>query len=658
MSHSPPDPNPTETLTTYRDGWKVLSDLIGQGRSFSGHERNCTFLNVPGQPFANAAATTGLDFADDGRAVAMTDWDFDGNLDIWTSNRTAPRLRFLRNASGKSGSFVGIGLRGTTGNRDAIGARVEVHLRNDRPLIRTLHAGDGFLAQSSKWLHFGLGNDPTIEKITVRWPGGPSESFPGLRPDRYYLLTEGQVPSELQPVRQWPHRSNDDQPSSPEPGAQRTWVVGRVPMPDGAITRNPKPTLLNLWSERCRSCIEELEEWTERKTELDEVGLDVVILSVDHLNPESAYSNEPVISEGTFRREKASERLIEAMEIVHRAMVPLQQPLPVPTSFLLDKAGRVACIYKGRVSVNQLVKDASLLKADPADQRAAAVPFSGRWASTPFPPDPLRIAAGFSKANAPDSAIAYLKQLLAGARTYLEGQFGSQESHLQIVIDAHRMLGDLLAEEKRLPEAARVYRNLQQLAADDGSLHQQIGERLLTGNLPKEALPHLRLGLKERSADPNRIFNTGLAALGSGQADEAIRLFETALAQQPKDKSTHYQLGVALETGQRFKKAANHFRKSLALEPGWAPASRKLVVLLLKQPALAQTNTEALSVAQACCRTSKRRNAGALHLLATVLATRGRTEEALETIDEALALPGSHNATPALQRLREQLQKP
>ena len=41
-----------------------------QGRSFSGHERNCCFLNVAGERFANVSAVSGLDYPDDGRSIA------------------------------------------------------------------------------------------------------------------------------------------------------------------------------------------------------------------------------------------------------------------------------------------------------------------------------------------------------------------------------------------------------------------------------------------------------------------------------------------------------------------------------------------------------------------------------------------------------------
>ena len=62
-------------------------------------ERNCCYLNLGDRAtaFANISAATGVDFPDDGRSLVTVDWDQDGDLDIWLSNRNAPRLRFLRN---------------------------------------------------------------------------------------------------------------------------------------------------------------------------------------------------------------------------------------------------------------------------------------------------------------------------------------------------------------------------------------------------------------------------------------------------------------------------------------------------------------------------------------------------------------------------------
>ena len=152
--------------------------------------------------FANVSAISGFDFDDDGRGLAVVDWDHDGDLDVWLRNRNGPRLRFLRNhtvrGNGSSSSHsVSLQLRGKFVNRDAIGARVEI-LRADPavlPLVQTVYAGDAFLSQSSKELIFGLGDDTPIDSVVVHWPGGAVEEFSGVEVNGRFRLARDNIPS-------------------------------------------------------------------------------------------------------------------------------------------------------------------------------------------------------------------------------------------------------------------------------------------------------------------------------------------------------------------------------------------------------------------------------------------------------------------------------
>lgn len=663
MSRSPEEAGIAgDAVSDYRQGWSALSELIGQGKSFSGYERNCAFLNVPGGGFATISSTSGLDFIDDGRAVATCDWDGDGQLDFWVTNRTAPRVRFLRNISHNkaTGTSVQLGLRGVTCNRDAIGARVEVYCRDqERPVIRTLHAGDGFLAQSSKWLHFGLGQAEGVARVIVRWPGDDAEVFTGVGIQGHYILTQGT--GEARP-RDAATIARREVPPAPEKddvtddGSTRTWIVGRVPMPETEHVTPGQAVLLNLWSSTCSSCVSELAEWTANETAIRQAGLDVVALSVDDLGGEGSDTAQGRFLDKInfpFHRGNASRELVNAMEIVHRTFIERQAPLPVPASFLLDTRGRVAAIYKGRVPLDTLLEDAELLNADLPAQRAAAVPYAGRWASKPFPPNPNRIAAAFEKAGQEEEAIAYLKHFLKGARHYLEDQYGNQEQQLATVVVAHQWLGDLLAENDRLAEAARVYANLLKLAPQDVTLHQAIGERLLTGNLAQASLPHLLIAARGSPRDANVLFNTGLAALGSGQIPAAIAHFQRALAISPQDKATHYQLAVALELAGRNPEAARHCRAALEREPGWPIAISKLIELILKSQETQAVGTleEALALAETLCERTSRRDPLALHTLARVHAADHQGEKALAIIDEAIPLAQSSQQKPLLRAL-------
>ena len=104
--------SPTETqgdnlgLQSYRQGWKALNRLLHENKSFSGRETNNAFLNCgKNTPFADVSSTIGWDFADDARAIGLIDYDHDGDLDIFVTNRTAPRVRLLKNTLNLSLTF-------------------------------------------------------------------------------------------------------------------------------------------------------------------------------------------------------------------------------------------------------------------------------------------------------------------------------------------------------------------------------------------------------------------------------------------------------------------------------------------------------------------------------------------------------------------------
>ena len=186
----------------------------------------------------DCSAVSGLNFQDDGRGAAAVDWDLDGDLDLWLSNRTGPRLRYLENRAGSQRNFVAFRLEGKSCNRDAIGARLVLQLPGSER-IQTLRAGEGFVSQSSKWIHFGIGEGESIEEVRVHWPGGSMEALRGLQPNRRYRLVQGSGRAE-----EWhpPRRRVELTASNPEPPKERN--AGRVLMSvRPAVPDTPLPGL-------------------------------------------------------------------------------------------------------------------------------------------------------------------------------------------------------------------------------------------------------------------------------------------------------------------------------------------------------------------------------------------------------------------------------
>ena len=73
VAQSPEANAATTEVIRYDLGWNAINAMLRAGRSLSGHERNCCFLNPGSQRFADVSGAAGLDFADDGRVLSLAD---------------------------------------------------------------------------------------------------------------------------------------------------------------------------------------------------------------------------------------------------------------------------------------------------------------------------------------------------------------------------------------------------------------------------------------------------------------------------------------------------------------------------------------------------------------------------------------------------------
>lgn len=351
----------------YIEGWAALTKLMDQGTSWSGHERNCAFLNLGGLRFVDVSAISGLDFEDDGRSSITTDLDGDGDLDVVLKNRTGPQLRLLRNELG-TGRALLVRLTERGGNRDAIGARVELRA-GSRRLVRHVTAGDGYLGQGSRWLHFGLPGLAKVDHLEVRWPDGETEQFaPPDGPGRYVAVRgSGRLESRACAVRRPPA---DGAPLPPLPAGDAVVLREPLPLPPTLAkvawrgSKPERPVLLACWAQWCEPCAREIADWAMGHAALKEAGLDVVLLGldapVDHAKAALRFQEliaSQVGAADVLRQRPASEAVQKALAALLATMLGHEQTL-LPVALLIDTEGCIEVVYLGGAKVGALVADA------------------------------------------------------------------------------------------------------------------------------------------------------------------------------------------------------------------------------------------------------------------------------------------------------------
>ena len=128
-----------------------------------------------------------------GRGSGIADLDNDGDLDFVVNHKdgTLQANLVVNELPGLEGErhWLGLELVGTGKNLDALGARVTL-IQGDKLQLREVTRSQSYLSQGDHRLLFGLGDDPTVDRLLVRWPDGSNQVVEVEGANRYMRIEQ------------------------------------------------------------------------------------------------------------------------------------------------------------------------------------------------------------------------------------------------------------------------------------------------------------------------------------------------------------------------------------------------------------------------------------------------------------------------------------
>ncbi|HKR26192.1 MAG TPA: tetratricopeptide repeat protein, partial [Acidobacteriaceae bacterium] len=637
-------PDDVGTSTGYERAWNAINELIRSDRTWHGYARNVMFANNGDGTFAEISGPAGLDFPQDCRSFALADLDHDGRLEVVLKSRNAPQIRILRNAMRHVGDAISIRLRGTKGNRDAIGAAATLECGSLRQ-TRFLQAGSGFLAQHAKELFFGLGAAEGTARATIRWPNGEEQKFENLPRNHRIEIEEGSSTFSAKPfgstARVWDTSAGYAVPEQ-LPSTSETWLIEPMKAPSfslpdlhGSVRRlesfRGKPVLITFWSAEAPASVEELLNLQRHAAKLTASGVTLLGMNVDGRDTEAKARDAGRAL--TFPVVFANDEVAGIYNLVYRHLFDRHRDLPLPTAFLLDGSGMIVKVYQGRLDAAAIGEDAARIPTTAEERMRRALPFPGTPVQDSFQRNAFTFGVAMVQHGYPKQAEESFREVVATQPEDADAWYNLGTLSLRRN-DPEEAKKYLETTVKLRPDYPEAWNNLGMLAAQQGAMADAVADFERAIELrPKYAVAMLNLGNVYRRQH---------------EWDAAAKYLQQALALEPDDAEANFSLGMFYAQQQDADRAEQYLRRAVELRPDYAEARNNLGVLFAREQKLPQAErefTEAIRVAPGFDQSYLN--------LARLYAVQNYRARATQVLDDLLRLqPENSAARQALQSLQ------
>jgi len=607
----------------YVDGWAAINEFIRSGHSWSGYQRNNFYLNNQNSTFSEAASVLGIGCIEDGRSFALSDLDGDGRLEVVLKNRTAPQLRIFHNRISPLGHSILFSLRGTKCNSDAIGAVIELETRHGKQ-VRTVRAGSGFLSQSTKSVHFGLGSDPGTVRATVQWPDAARQVLESVPLDHRIEVIEG-----VAGFRSVPFKSSSWVESKPAYSAAHepktgggTWMLDPIPLPNPALKdTNGMVHTLEEWKASAKllafvapSCDKSAEFLSELQRGLPEwkrAGVAVIAIA---MSAEPGSKNVP--ANLSYPLLLADEKASHIFQLFRRYLFDYRRDIPSPSAFLLDDKGQVVRVYEGLVSTSELVADSSRIPASAGERFRLGLPFPGRYYT------------GEPHHNYFTYGVVYMQhQYYDEAEAAFERSLQRSPNNSNTYYD----LGLIALNKGRPSEARGRLEKAVELDPSNADAWNNLGVAMGELGDHDRARLNFQRALERQPAHATAVQNMIRVLRYQNDLQEARTVLVKAIESDPRQAMFHNQLGRLLAGDGDLDGARAEFQKAVDLESSNPDLLNDLGVAMIQKG----DGEHAMQVFERCARVAPNFGLAVLNM-AMLHMSAGRADKAHEVLSQFL----------------------